>query len=239
MRSMLEVIDIHSYYGDSHILQGISMHVAKGSIAAVLGRNGVGKTTLLHSIISFVKPRQGAIRLDGHEITARPIHEIMRRGVALVPQGRRIFRSLNVAENLAVPFRCPSLSETTVKPWGETEVFETFPVLSRRRKQKAISLSGGEQQMLAIARALVSGPKLLLLDEPSEGLAPIVVREIAQVVSQLRYQGMAILLVEQNFNTALSVSDKVYVMSRGTLVHESSPEDLLNNEEVKAHYLGI
>jgi branched-chain amino acid transport system ATP-binding protein len=236
---MLDVVDIHSYYGDSHILQGISMHVAKGSIAAVLGRNGVGKTTLLHSIISFVKPRQGTIRLDGHEITAEPIHEIMRRGVALVPQGRRIFRSLNVAENLEVPFRCPSSGEAPIKPWGEREVFETFPVLSNRRKQKASSLSGGEQQMLAIARALVSGPKLLLLDEPSEGLAPIVVKEIAQVISRLRNQGMAILLVEQNFHTALTISDKVYVMSRGTLVHESLPEDLLHNEEVKSHYLGI
>jgi branched-chain amino acid transport system ATP-binding protein len=236
---MLEVIEIHTYYGDSHILQGISMHIAKGSIDAVLGRNGVGKTTLLHSIISFVKPRQGKIHLDGYEITGRPTHEIMRRGVALVPQGRRIFRSLNVAENLGVPFRCPSLIETTIKPWEEREVFETFPILSKRRKQKASSLSGGEQQMLAIARALVSGPKLLLLDEPSEGLAPMVVKEIVQVISRLRNQGMAILLVEQNFHTALTISDKVYVMSRGTLVHESSPEDLLNNEDVKSHYLGI
>ncbi len=236
---MLDVMDIHSYYGDSHILQGISMHVAKGSIAAVLGRNGVGKTTLLHSIISFVKPRQGAIRLNGHEITAKPIHEIMRSGVALVPQGRRIFRSLNVAENLLVPFRCSRSGDEAVKPWGEKEVFETFPVLSNRRRQRASSLSGGEQQMLAIARALVSGPKLLLLDEPSEGLAPLVVKEIAQVISRLRNEGMAILLVEQNFHTALTISDKVYVMSRGTLVHESSPEDLLHNEEVKSRYLGM
>ncbi len=236
---MLDVVDLHSYYGDSHILQGISMHVAKRSIAAVLGRNGVGKTTLLHSIISFVKPREGMIRLDGHAITAKPIHEIMRKGVALVPQGRRIFRSLNVAENLVVPFRCLTSGQAGIKPWGEKEVFDTFPVLSSRRKQKAISLSGGEQQMLAIARALVSGPKLLLLDEPSEGLAPLVVKEIANIISRLRDQGMAILLVEQNFHTALAVSDKVYVMSRGSLVHESSPEDLLHNEEVKSRYLGM
>ncbi len=236
---MLEVVNVHSYYGDSHILQGISMQVAKGSIVAVLGRNGVGKTTLLHSIVSFVKPRQGMIRLEGHEITAMPIHEIIRRGVALVPQGRRIFRSLNVAENLAVPYRCPSSDETTIKSWGEQEIFETFPILNMRRKQKASSLSGGEQQMLAIARALVSNPKLLLLDEPSEGLAPLIVKEIAQVIMRLREQGMAILLVEQNFHTALNVADRIYVMSRGTLVHESTPEDLLNNEEVKSRYLGI
>ena len=143
---MLEVVNVHSYYGDSHILQGISMQVAKGSIVAVLGRNGVGKTTLLHSIVSFVKPRQGMIRLDGHEITAMPIHEIIRRGVALVPQGRRIFRSLNVAENLAVPYRCPSSDETTIKSWGEQEIFETFPILNIRRKQKASSLSGGSNR---------------------------------------------------------------------------------------------
>ncbi len=236
---MLEVKDLHSYYGDSHILQGVSLRVAKGSITAVLGRNGVGKTTLLHSIISFVKPRQGTIRLDGDEITAKPIHEIMRSGVALVPQERRIFRSLTVAENLAVPYRCSVSTGTTIKPWGDEEVFENFPVLGHRRKQKAISLSGGEQQMLAIARALVSGPKLLLLDEPSEGLAPLIVKEIAQVIVRLRQQGMAILLVEQNFHTALTISDRIYVMSRGTLVHESTPEDLLNNEKIKAQYLGI
>jgi branched-chain amino acid transport system ATP-binding protein len=239
MRSMLEVINVHSYYGDSHILQGISMQVAKGSIVAVLGRNGVGKTTLLHSIVSFVKPRQGMIRLEGQEITAKPIHEIIRSGIALVPQGRRIFRSLNVAENLAVPSRRPGLDETSIKSWGEQEIFEIFPILNKRRKQKAINLSGGEQQMLAIARALVSNPKLLLLDEPSEGLAPIVVKEIAQVLTRLRSQGMAILLVEQNFHTALNLSDKIYIMSRGVLVHESTPEDLLNNEEVKSQYLGI
>jgi len=236
---MLEVIDIHSYYGDSHILQGVSLQVDRGTITAVLGRNGVGKTTLLHSIMSFVKPRQGTILLDGNEITAKPIHEIMRSGVALVPQGRRIFRSLSVAENLAVPYRCTIATGTNIRPWGEDEVFENFPILGKRRKQKAVSLSGGEQQMLAIARALVSGPKLLLLDEPSEGLAPIVVKEIAQVIMRLRQQGMAILLVEQNFHTALNVSDKIYVMSRGTLVHESTPKDLLNNEEVKSQYLGI
>jgi branched-chain amino acid transport system ATP-binding protein len=236
---MLEVKDLHSYYGDSHILQGVSLRVAKGSITAVLGRNGVGKTTLLHSIISFVKPRQGTIRLDGNEITAKPIHEIMRSGVALIPQERRIFRSLTVAENLAVPYRCTVSAGTTIKPWGEEEVFQNFPILGNRRKQKAIRLSGGEQQMLAIARALVSGPKLLLLDEPSEGLAPLIVKEIAQVILRLRQQGMAILLVEQNFHTALTVSDRIYVMSRGTLVHESTAEDLLNNEKIKAQYLGI
>ena len=158
-------------------LQGVSLQVAIGKHQRPYwARNGVGKTTLLHSIVSFVKPRQGTILLDGNEITAKPIHEIMRSGVALVPQGRRIFRSLSVAENLAVPYRCTLATGTNLRPWGEDEVFENFPILGKRRKQKAVSLSGGEQQTFAIARALVSGPKLLLLDEPSEGLAPIVVK---------------------------------------------------------------
>jgi len=236
---VLEVIDLHSYYEDSYILQGISFQVPRENVIAVLGRNGVGKTTLIHSIISFVKPRRGAIFFEGQEITGKPTHEIIRQGLALVPQGRRVFYSLSVLENLTVPFRCSPLIGTEIKPWTEREIFDAFPALRDRRNQKSGTLSGGEQQMLAIARALVSGPKLLLLDEPSEGLAPLVVQEIAGVIPRLRHQGMTILLVEQNFNMALSVADKIFVMSRGKVVHESSPEDLVKNEEIKAHYLGI
>jgi branched-chain amino acid transport system ATP-binding protein len=236
---VLEVIDLHSYYEDSYILQGISFQVPRENVIAVLGRNGVGKTTLIHSIISFVKPRRGAILFEGQEITGKPTHEIIRQGLALVPQGRRVFYSLSVMENLTVPFRCPPLIGTEIKPWTEREIFDIFPALRDRRNQKSGTLSGGEQQMLAIARALVSGPKLLLLDEPSEGLAPLVVQEIAGVIPRLRDQGMTILLVEQNFNMALSVADKIFVMSRGKVVHESSPEDLVQDEEIKARYLGI
>lgn len=236
---MLEIVDLHTYYADSYILQGISLQVPAASVIVVLGRNGVGKTTLVHSIVSFVRPRRGMIRLNGQEITGAATHEIMRQGLALVPQGRRVFRSLSVAENLAIPFRCTPPDNTEIRPWTEAMVAETFPILWARRDQKAGSLSGGEQQMLAMARALVSGPKVLLLDEPSEGLAPLIVREIAKVISQLAKQGMAILLVEQNFNLALSIADKVYVMSRGTIVHESLPEDLVHNHEIKARYLGM
>jgi branched-chain amino acid transport system ATP-binding protein len=236
---MLEVSDLHSYYEDSYILQGISLLVPKGNLIAVLGRNGVGKTTLIHSIVSFVKPRRGMIFFEGQEITGKPTHEIIRQGLALVPQGRRVFYSLSVMENLTVPFRCLPSIGTNIKPWAEERIFDIFPVLRERCKQKAGTLSGGEQQMLAIARALVSGPKLLLMDEPSEGLAPLIVREIAKVMPRLRDQGMTMLLVEQNFNMALSVADRIFVMSRGKMVHESSPEDLSHNEEIKTRYLGM
>jgi branched-chain amino acid transport system ATP-binding protein len=239
MLMMLEVKDLHSYYEDSYILQGVSLQVPRENIVAVLGRNGVGKTTLIHSIISFVKPRRGVILLEGQEITGKPTHEIIRQGLGLVPQGRRVFYSLSVMENLTVPFHCSPSIGTKTKPWTEEEIFDIFPVLRERCKQKAGTLSGGEQQMLAIARALVSGPKLLLLDEPSEGLAPLIVREIAKVIPRLRDQGMTLLFVEQNFNMALSVADRIFVMSRGKMVHESTPEDLSHNEEIKARYLGM
>ncbi len=235
---MLEITDLDSYYEDSYILQGICLQVPKG-VVAVLGRNGVGKTTLIHSIVSLVKPRRGMVFFEGRDITGKPTHEIIRQGLALVPQGRRVFYSLTVMENLTVPFRCPPSIGKRIKPWGEEEIFNIFPKLRERCNQKAGTLSGGEQQMLAIARALISGPKLLLLDEPSEGLAPLIVREIGKVIIGLREQGVTMLLVEQNFNMALSVSDKILVMSRGKMVHESSPKDLLHNEEIKARYLGM
>jgi branched-chain amino acid transport system ATP-binding protein len=236
---MLEVVDLKAHYGFSYILQGISLSVSRGSIITVLGRNGVGKTTLVHTIVSFVKPTGGTIRLDGKEITALATHQIMRRGVALVPQGRRVFRSLSVAENLAIPFRCSFKTENTIQPWAIDQVLQVFPALRARRDQRAGNLSGGEQQMLALGRALVSGPKLLLLDEPSEGLAPMIVEQIAEVISGLAVKGLAVLLVEQNFNMALRLADTIYVMSRGKIVHESSPAELSGNEEIKARYLGM
>ena len=236
---MLELFDLQTYYGDSFILQGVSLQVPQGNIVALLGRNGVGKTTLIHSIVNFIKPRQGKICLDGEEITGKSTHEIMRRGVALVPQGRRVFPSLSVAENLIVPFRCRPSETNPIKHWSEEEIYAVFPILRERTKQKAGSLSGGEQQMLAIARALVSSPKLLLLDEPSEGLAPLIVKGIAKVIVQMRQLGMAILLVEQNFNLAVELADRIYIMSRGQVVFDSNPEELIRNEEIKRRYLGM
>lgn len=236
---MLEVLDLHTYYRDSYILQGVSLRVPRGNIVAVLGRNGVGKTTLIHSIVCFVKPRKGSILLEGEELLGRTTHDIMRSGIALVPQGRRVFPSLSVLENLVVPFRCTFENETAIRPVSIDDVFEIFPVLRSRQGQKARFLSGGEQQMLAMARAIVSGPKVLLMDEPSEGLAPLIVQEISEVVSTLRTQRMGIILVEQNFRMATSLSDNIYIMSRGSIVHESDPQQLVANEEIKSRYLGM
>jgi branched-chain amino acid transport system ATP-binding protein len=234
---MLEVNEIHTYYGQSHILQGISLTVNPGQVLAVLGRNGVGKTTLVHSLVSFVKPASGRIRFRGDEITGRPTHQIIRQGLTLVPQGRRVFRSLSVLENLTVPYRC--LNPSKDKSWDISKAFQVFPALKNRQDQRAGNLSGGEQQMLAMARALVSRPQMILFDEPSEGLAPLVVKEISKVIRELAAQGLAILLIEQNFNMALNTAHEVLVMSRGQIVHQSSPKDLVNNKDVKARYLGM
>ena len=185
---MLEVTELHTYYGFSHILHGVSLTVNREQVLAVLGRNGVGKTTLVHSIRSFAKPAGGRIKLEGPDITGFPAHQIVRRGIALVPQGRRVFRSLSVLENLTIPFRCRT--EGTSRSWDIESAFDAFPTLRARRDQRAGNLSGGEQQMLAMARALVSNPKVLLLDEPSEGLAPLIVRELSDVIKELAQQGI-------------------------------------------------
>jgi len=236
---MLEVHDLHTYYGDSHILHGMTLRVDKGTVVAVLGRNGVGKTTLVHSIISFVVPRMGKIMFGGINITGWPTHKMMRAGIGLVPQGRRVFPSLSVRENLLIPYRCSPAKDSRSAPWTIDEVATAFPSLWARRDQKAGSLSGGEQQMLVVARALVSCPRLLLLDEPSEGLAPLIVQHISSIIAELAKLGMAILLVEQNFNMAMNLADNVYVMSRGKVVHESQPQDLIHNEMIKSRYLGV
>jgi branched-chain amino acid transport system ATP-binding protein len=236
---MLELLDINTYYGDSHILQGVSLSVKRGQVVAVLGRNGVGKTTLLHSIVSFVKPRAGRILIEDEDITNLTTHQIMRRGLTLVPQGRRVFRSLSVAENLSIPFRCIHREGWPNQAWEIQEVYEAFPTLRARRHQRAGNLSGGEQQMLAMGRALVSGPKIILLDEPSEGLAPVIVQQISEVITQLAEQQIAVLLVEQNFKMALNLASRIFVMSRGQIVHQSSPDELVHNQEVKARFLGM
>lgn len=235
--AMLEVTDLHTYYGHSHILQGVSLAVNPGHIVGVLGRNGVGKTTLVHSIVSFVEPSRGQIKFQGTDITCRPTHQIIRQGISLVPQGRRVFRSLSVEENLTIPFRCHRESNTD--SWDIQTAFQIFPILRARRNQGAGNLSGGEQQMLAMARALVGNPQMLLLDEPSEGLAPLIVKEISEVIKDLAAQGMGILLIEQNFNMALSISHQVLVMSRGQIVHKSDPQDLAENQVIKTRYLGM
>ena len=226
---MLRVDDVHTYYGDSHVLHGVSLDVQPGEAVALLGRNGVGKTTLMRTIVGFTPPRRGRVLFEGREIHGRPPYRIARAGLAIVPQGRRIFSPLTVAENLAIGAR--------KGVWTEARVHEIFPRLRARATQGGGSLSGGEQQMLAIGRALLTNPRLILLDAPSEGLAPIVVREIGRVLVQLKESGLAILLVEQNVPLALRVADRVYVMSKGQIMYHGAASGL--DEDLKRRFLGI
>ncbi|MFQ5852506.1 MAG: ABC transporter ATP-binding protein [Candidatus Binatia bacterium] len=231
---MLEVSDIHTYYGDSYVLQGMSLKVDKGTVVAVLGRNGVGKTTLIRSIIGFTPPRRGKILFKGEDVTRFPPYRIAKMGMGLVPQGRRIFGSLDVKENLEISARNQGNSG-----WNMGRIFSLFPRLKERIRHKGNKLSGGEQQMLASARALMGNPEFLLMDEPSEGLAPLLLRELGRVVQQLKEEGLSILLVEQNLLFALRVADYVYVISKGRVVYESSPQELWQNDEIKHRYLGV
>jgi len=231
---MLEVDDIHTNYGESYVLQGVSLRVARGEVVAVLGRNGVGKTTLIRSIVGFTPPRRGRVVLKGEEITRLPAHEIARRGVGLVPQGRRIFPSLAVGEHLQIGERIGNGSG-----WSVARVLDLFPRLRERLTNRGNKLSGGEQQMLACGRALVGNPDILLMDEPSEGLAPILVRELGRMLAGLKAGGASILLIEQNLAFALRIADRVYLMSKGRIVHECRPDELRRNEEIKARYLGV
>jgi branched-chain amino acid transport system ATP-binding protein len=232
---MLELQDIHTYYGDSYVLQGVSLRVAEGQVAAVLGRNGVGKTTMFRSIMGLTPPRRGRIVFQGTDVSGLPPHRIARLGMALVPQGRHIFPSLTVRENLEVAERRSSQG----KGWSLGSVMDLFPRLREREKQGGTKLSGGEQQMLACGRALVANPTLLLMDEPTEGLAPVIVRELERLILQLKTQGVSILLAEQRFGFALRVADYVYIMSQGRIVHEALPADLWEQEEIKRAHLGV
>jgi branched-chain amino acid transport system ATP-binding protein len=229
---VLEVADLHTYYGESHVLQGVSLTVGAGEVVAILGRNGMGKTTLMRSIIGFTPPRRGAMRFKGRDITRWPSFRMTALGIALVPQGRRVFASLTVRENLEVATRRGG--RFTVE-----RAYALFPRLRERERNRANKLSGGEQQMLAIGRALMADPELLLMDEPTEGLAPLLVREVARVIDELSSQGLSILLVEQNLAMALSVAGRVHILSRGRIVHSSTPAELMASEEVKSRYLGV
>jgi branched-chain amino acid transport system ATP-binding protein len=230
---MLQISDIHTYYGDSHILQGISLNMERGQVVGILGRNGMGKTTLIRSIIGFTPPRRGQVLFKERDVTGWPSNRVVSLGLGLVPQGRRVFSSLTVDENLSVAAKRDGGS------WTIERVMDLFPRLRERRENRAGKLSGGEQQMLAIARALMTNPELLLMDEPTEGLAPLLVREVGGVIENLKSQGLSILLVEQNLPLALRVSDYVHVLSRGRIVHSSAPQALWENEEIKRRYLGL
>ena len=230
----LRVEDLHAYYGHGHILQGLNLEIAPGRIAAVLGRNGVGKTTALRSIIGLAPPRSGRVLLGDRDVAGWPPHRIVRLGVGYVPEGRMILPDLTVVENIRVAQRVAS------GQWPTERLFTLFPALSERQRNKGAQLSGGEQQMLAVARALATDPKVMLLDEPSQGLAPLVVEELTRLIAQLRDEGVGVLLVEQNLKLAEAVADVVYVMVKGRMVYDAPLARFqAEREEVKAKYLTL
>ncbi len=231
--SLLEVEAINSYYGDSHILFDVSLHVEQHEVVALLGRNGAGKSTTLKSLMGVVAPRSGAIRFEGQRIDGQPPFAVARRGVQLVPEERRIFGNLSVAENLELAML------TAPDHWPLDRVFATFPRLAERRKSRGTDLSGGEQQMLAIARALARNPKIILLDEPFEGLAPIVVRDLLAVCRNLAEQGQTIVIVEQNIAAALAMARRCYILNNGHIVYDGAVEALKAAPEVMTRYLGV
>lgn len=232
---MLQLIDIHTYYGESYVLRGVSLKIQEGSIVALLGRNGMGKTTTIRSIIGFNPPRRGQILFRDQNIAGLPSYKIAHLGVGLVPQGRSIFPSLSVKENLTMSARGVGKADS----WTLDKVYSLFPILKERSRYPGTLLSGGEQQMLAIGRALMTNPQVILMDEPSEGLAPLIVKEVGNIIYQLKQKGFSILLVEQNLPMALKVTDYLYILSNGKVVYESTPDDLKSNDEVKAKYIGV
>src|SRR5450432_3147330 len=232
----LSLTNVHAFYGDSHILHGVSFSLQPGGVLALLGRNGAGKTTCISAIIGFLTPRGGEIRLFGESIEGLSPERISHLGVGLVPQGRRIFPSLSVRENLIVAQQRES---TTEKPWNVERIYALFPRLRERHAQYAGTLSGGEQQMLSIGRALMGNPRVLLLDEPSEGLAPLIVAEVGRTIRRLKEEGQSIVLVEQNIQLALGVADQVVILNTGRCVFAGSAGDVLNDEQLVAQNLGV
>ena len=232
----LSLTNVHAFYGDSHILHGVSFSLQQGGVLALLGRNGAGKTTCISTIIGFLRPRSGDIRLFGEPIGGLSPERISQLGIGLVPQGRRIFPSLTVRENLTVAQQREAAAS---KPWSVDRIYEMFPRLRERHAQFAGTLSGGEQQMLAIGRALMGNPRVLLLDEPSEGLAPLIVAEVGRTIRRLKDEGQSIVLVEQNRHLALDVADQVVILNTGRCVFTGPAGDVVNNEELIAQNLGV
>jgi branched-chain amino acid transport system ATP-binding protein len=234
--AVLEVRGVHTYYGDSHVLHGVDLSVRRGQLVALLGRNGVGKTTTVRSIVGFSPPRRGTVSFNGQQIAGLSAQKIARMGIGLVPQGRRVFGSLTVREHLKI-FGAGGGGE---HGWDFDRVVATFPRLGERLKQRAGGLSGGEQQMLAIGRALITNPDLLVMDEITEGLSPVVVQSTVRVIRDLKeIEGQTILLVEQNLPMALDLADYVYVMNKGAIVFEGLPEELERSTDVHRMYLGV
>jgi branched-chain amino acid transport system ATP-binding protein len=231
--SLLEVKGLNSYYGDSHILFDVDLRVEKNEVVALLGRNGAGKSTTLKSLMGVVTPRSGAIMFDGTDIAGKKAHAIARAGMQLVPEERRIFGSLNVEENIVLA------GLTAEGKWPLARIYEMFPRLKERRTSRGTDLSGGEQQMLAIARALVRDPKIILLDEPFEGLAPVIVRDLMKACRNLAEAGQTIVLVEQNLAATLALANRAYIINNGHVVHEGPAEEIKRDPGVLQRYLGV
>lgn len=236
----LETKNINTYYGESHVLQDLSLQLEKGETVALLGRNGMGKSTTLKSIMGLVSPRSGQITFNGSEIAGLPSYRIARLGIGYVPEERRIFPNLSVLDNMQISIRDQSSqAKSTGERWDLERIYKHFPVLKDRSGQKGAYLSGGEQQMLAIARALMGNPDLLLVDEPTEGLAPIIVKEVRDVLAEIAQAGMTILLVEHNLKVALSLADRVYLMGKARVGFSGTVAELEAQPEIRAEYLEV
>jgi branched-chain amino acid transport system ATP-binding protein len=231
---MLSVREIHTYYGETQALFGVSLDVAAGEVVALLGPNGAGKTTTLRSVLGLSPARRGRVTFDGTDVTRLPTHEIARRGVGWVPDDRRIFPTLTVERNLSI-----AKKRTRWRAWSEKECFEIFSALEHLRHRECENLSGGEMQMVALSRVLLGSPGLVLLDEPSQGLAPRMVQQVVSVIKKLQAERIAVLLVEQNAPTALAVADRVYVMDKGKVVHEGPAPELLEDASLRTRLLGV
>lgn len=237
--TLLTLEDVHTYYGEAHILQGVSLRVAAGEVVTLIGRNGAGKTTTLRSVMGLVTPRAGRIIFDGVELTRLSPHEVARRGIAYVPEERRVLPNLSVLENLRLGMLGAGRTARSDNGTLLEEVLTYFPLLRQRLAQKGKSLSGGEQQMLAIARGLVARPKLMLVDEPTEGLAPLLVQNLTENLAEINRRGTTILLVEQTLEVALALSHRLYVMDQGRIQFEGTPEELRKDPTIQQRFLGI
>jgi branched-chain amino acid transport system ATP-binding protein len=231
---MLDVNEIHTYYGDSHVLRGISLKVKRGEVTSILGRNGAGKTTTVLTVMGYLKPRRGQVVYGGKDISSLPSHRISRMGIGFVPQERGVFPSLSVEENLTVAARAGRDGR-----WTLEKIYQLFPRLKERKDNRGFQLSGGEQQMVSIARALMLNPSVIILDEPSEGLAPLIVDEIVEILKRVKSEGMAILLIEQNLSVALDLGDQHYVLSKGEVCFTGNSDSLRNNDSVLRDHLSV
>jgi branched-chain amino acid transport system ATP-binding protein len=236
---LLEVNKIHSFYEKSHILHAVSLRIKKGELVCLLGRNGVGKSTTLKSVMGIVRSREGSILFHGQELIGKEPYEIARMGVGFVPEDRRIFQSLTVNENLLIGIKKEKNEARSNQGWTLEKVYDTFPQLKERKDSKGVYLSGGEQQMLTVARTLMGNPELMLIDEPTEGLAPTIVKDVLNMLSAIRESGVAILIVEQNFKAAIRIADQFYIMSKGQVVFEGDDQALLAAEDVRRQYLEV